>query len=135
MLRAARSARRRQSLLLLVLEALRDGAVERGFAARGIDWPVCERVSPARDPGPRESDELHRLALAGLEPDRIAGRNVELHSVRLCPVEGERAVRLEEVVVAPDLNRPISEVGDRDGDGLAALVEDDRTLGRHHFPG
>src|SRR6056297_3077144 len=64
-------------------------------------------------------------ALAGLEADGRARRDVEPHAAGLVTVEGEGLVGLEEVVVAADLDRPVAGIGDLEGDGGLALVEDE----------
>ena len=67
----------------------------------------------------------HRPALARLEADRRARRDVETVAVGGPAVEHQGAVGLEEVVVAADLDRPVAGVRDRQLDGGAALVERD----------
>jgi hypothetical protein len=64
-------------------------------------------------------DQLDLAGLAGLEPHRGAGRDVEAETASLVALEIQRPVGLEEVVVRTDLDRPVAGVGHLQLDGLA----------------
>lgn len=65
----------------------------------------------SRDPLlPPNLHQLHRPPLSRLKAHSRAGRNIEALAVRQLAVEQERGVRLEEVVVRPDLDRTVAEV-------------------------
>jgi len=55
-------------------------------------------------------DEDHTLFFAWLEPNGSSGRNIQAHAIRGSSVEMERAISLEKMVVAADLNWPIAKV-------------------------
>src|SRR6185437_2515506 len=59
---------------------------------------------------PAELDEVHLPLVAGLDPYRQAAGDVEMHAHSLRPIEVERAVDFEEVVVRSDLNRPVARI-------------------------
>src|SRR5438045_7108660 len=80
-----------------------------------------------------EGHEVHRPGLPGLEADRRAGRDVEAKAAGLLPVEHQRRVGLEEMIVAADLHRPVAEIGDAHLESLPAGIELDLAGGRHHF--
>src|SRR5207248_4808166 len=86
----ARGSGSRRLLRLLVSEAARDGTVERASTARGVDRSVGERIPAPRDLRSGQGNELHRLPLARLESDGVAGRHVEPAPVRLRAVAGAR---------------------------------------------
>src|SRR4029077_5714261 len=82
-----------------------------------------------------ERDELHLAGLAGLEPHRGAGRNVEPHAAGLLALELQRRVGLEEMVVRADLDRTVAGIGDRERHGLAAGIELDLAVLDEEFTG
>ena len=65
------------------------------------------------------------LGLSGLEADRGAGGNVEMHAERCGAVEVERLVCFEKMIMAADLDRTVTGVHCLDGDFLSAGVEFD----------
>src|SRR3954468_23366264 len=69
--------------------------------------------------------EVDHTGLARLEPDGGAGRDVQPEAPRLLPVEGQRRVRLEEVIVRADLDRPVAGIRHVEGDRISALVQVD----------
>ena len=75
-------------------------------------------------------DDGHGLGLAGLESHGRSRGDVETHAVGPFAIEHECAIGLDEVIVAPDLNRPIAGVGDLKTDALAPVVRDDLALAR-----
>src|SRR6185312_762895 len=81
--------------------------------------PGLEAVALARSEIGRQP---HRARLAGLEAHRRAGSDVEPHALGALAVELQRLVGLEEMVVAADLDRPVTGVGDLDRDRIALLV-------------
>src|SRR5262249_43805476 len=96
---------------------------------------IRQRVATAGDAGAGEGDELNPLALSRLKAHRRPGGDVEPHAVSFAPVEAERAVGLEKMVVTAHLNWPIAGIGDGDLDGLAAVVEGDFPRRRPHLSG
>src|ERR1700677_2625017 len=73
----------------------------------------------------RERDQRHLAGLAGLEPHRGSGRDVEPHAARLLALELQRRIGLEEMIMAADLDRAVTRIGDRERHGLAVNVEYD----------
>src|SRR3954454_3729445 len=71
--------------------------------------------------------QIDAPGLPWFEPDCRPSRNVETEAPRLFPVEGQRAVRLEEMIVGTDLDRPVAGIGDLQADGFAAVVQGDLT--------
>src|SRR5690348_11907132 len=80
-------------------------------------------------------DEAHRARLARLEAHRRAGGNVEAAAARAVPVEAERGVGLEEMVMRADLDRPVAGIGDLDLDRCPAGIELDLAGLRDDFTG
>src|SRR5437773_1669239 len=97
-----------------------------------VHWTARPAVAAADDPRAGNRDERDRLRLAWLEPHRGACRDIEAHPVGRAPVEHERAVCLDEVIVAADLNRTIAAVGDLKIHRLPSRVEDDLAVARDH---
>src|SRR3954468_7109628 len=97
-------------------------------------------VEPVDGPRARVGNERDVARLPRLEPHRRPGRDVEPHAARLAAVEAQGLVGLEEVVVRADLDRPVAGVGDLEGDGRAALVQEDVAVrgddlaGNHYLP-
>ena len=77
---------------------------------------------------PGNLDERDAFGFARFESHRSARRYVQASAGRGLPIELERPIRLREVIVAADLNRPIAEVGDFDLNRLTARV-DENVLG------
>ena len=73
-------------------------------------------VHPQHLAGAAVRRQRHLLGVARLEANGGPGRNVEVHPEGLRPIELQRPVRLEEVKVAADLDRPIARVGGPQGD-------------------
>jgi hypothetical protein len=73
----------------------------------------------------RNLDQRHRLRIAGLEAYCRPRRDVEAVPVRLNAIKLEQRIRLDEVIVTTNLNRPIALVGNTQLATLAAGVESD----------
>ena len=58
-----------------------------------------------------DGDEAHGSALAGLEANGGASRDVQPVAFRLRSLELERRIGLEEMIVRADLDRPIAGIG------------------------
>src|SRR5215471_6320300 len=84
-----------------------------------------EIVAATDDTSTGDRDERDGLRFAGLESHGRAGGDVEAHAVRRFPVEHESRVRLDEVVMTADLDRPVAAVRDRQPSDVASLVGDD----------
>ena len=99
-----------------------------------------QAVEPVDHPAAAVGDQLDLLDVAGLEPHRCAARQVQPHAVRLHAVEDQRPVDLEEVVVRPDLHRPVARVVDAQRHDGQARVElevgpvEDVFAGNHVLP-
>src|SRR5476649_2672885 len=57
-----------------------------------------------------ERHQLHIAGLAGLEPHRGAGGDVEPHAAGFLAVEFQRRIGLEEMIVRADLDRAVAGV-------------------------
>src|SRR5262245_43014075 len=83
----------------------------------------------------RQCDQRHLARLAGLEPHRGSGRDVEPHAARLGAVEFERRVGFEEMIVRAHLDRSVAGIRHRQGHGPAASIELDLALLDEVFAG
>src|ERR1700722_10569586 len=105
------------------------------FRKSGLRFSVrkCDALKLAHDGGAEAEDlaragewnERHVAGLARLEAHRRAGRDIEAHAARLLALEGQGRIGLEEMIVAADLNGPVTRIRDRDRHGLAARIERD----------
>ena len=88
----------------------RSRARRSASALIGLAPPIAfgEAVQPEQLAGAAELGEHHLLRLSGREAHGGACRNVEMHAEALRPVEIERLVGLEEMIVAADLDRPVA---------------------------
>src|SRR5688572_3477199 len=77
--------------------------------------------------------QRHVAFLARLEADRCSGGYVQTHAARLLPVEAERLVGLEEMVVAADLDWAIARIGDLQRDRRQTAVELDHAFAGDDF--
>src|SRR5262249_30620235 len=98
------------------------------------DRPAGERVAAADDPGAGDRDERHRLRLARLEADRGPGGDVGGHAVGEIPIELQRAVHFDEVIVAPHLDWTVATVRDRDPRRLTLGIQLDLSGHGQYFP-
>lgn len=103
-----------------------------GLGAREVDLAGGEPVAAPDDAVAADLDHGHGLGVAGLEAHAGAGRDVEPVAVRGGPVELELRVRLDEVVVAADLDRPVPLARDLEPDAPAPLVQRDAALDDDH---
>jgi hypothetical protein len=139
----ARDCRRRDGAL--ASDRFRRQRDVRKAGGRGCRYgalSVCHRVVVAELPeeaiaAPYASraanvDERDRLALARLEADGGAGGDVQAAEEGEVAIEGQMAIRLGEVVVRPDLDGPVAEIGDGQADArpTRAAVELDGRAGR-----
>src|ERR1700722_10122150 len=77
-----------------------DAFLQAGLAGVRVVEPAHDQaVEPIDHSPPAIRDQLDFLDVARLEASRSAARQVETHAVRLDPVEDERLVGLEEVVM------------------------------------
>src|SRR5882672_3132004 len=90
------------------------GRCERLASARAIELAADEAVAARDDPVADERHEVDVAGVAGLEADGGARGDVEPLPVGGEAIESESAVRFSEVVMRPDLDRPITGVRDRD---------------------
>jgi hypothetical protein len=73
---------------------------------RAIDQPIM----PKDPPRTAERHQRNFLLLAWLKANSRAGRNIQSHPSGCLPLEYESAIDFEKVIVAADLNRPITRV-------------------------
>jgi hypothetical protein len=85
-------------------------APARRASSVGTVGERCQAVHLARA---GERHERHDLLVARLEAHGRPRGNIEPHAPCLGAVEGQRLVRLEEVVVRPHLDRPVPRIRDR----------------------
>src|SRR5436190_741667 len=90
---------------------------------------VRQGIPTANHPAAGNLDQRDRLRLARLEADGGSGGNIQPEPVRRAAIERERAIGLDEVIVAADLDRPIAAVDDGQRPGGASFVEHDRCSG------
>src|ERR1051326_7559234 len=79
--------------------------------------------------------ELHDPRLTWLEAYGCSGRDTQAEASCLFPIEAERVVGLVEVIMRADLDRPVSSVGDLEGDGRSAGVQLDVARARENLTG
>ncbi len=103
--------------------------------AAQIHRPGREVVAAADGAAAADLHERHGLGVAGLEAHRRAGGDVEAAAVRQLAVERELGVRLNEVVVAADLDGAVPLARDLESDAAAALVESHAPLDDDHGTG
>src|SRR3954469_24270772 len=99
--------------------------------ARSVQWAVDGVGEPVDRPGPRHRNQPDGPAVTRLEPDGGTGGDVEVEPAGCGPVELQGPVRLEEMEVRADLDRPVAGVGDLRLEDLAALVAEDGLLRQH----
>src|SRR5438477_5008600 len=75
----------------------------------------------------------HLLGLARLEANRGPRRDIEMHAERRRPVEVERPVGFEKMVMATDLNRTVAGIHDLDGRLQSTRIELDLSVIRDNF--
>ena len=97
-----------------------------------LDAARREVVPPADDLVPANLDQRDRLRVAGLEAHRRARGDVQTQAVGLGAVELQLGIRLDEVVVRPDLDRPVALARHLQLDPLPVLVDGDLPRDRHH---
>src|SRR5581483_5049011 len=88
---------------------------------------------PAHPPRSGISDEPHLTRLPRLEARRGTGRDVEAEAARLLAVELQCCIRLVEMVVRADLDRPVAGIGDGQSYGRSAGIHLDVAGGRNDF--
>src|SRR5229473_2364611 len=106
-----------------------------GAGARGgiVERTIDEAVQPGDVPGAADRHELNLPLVARLEPHGGASGDVQPHAVGALAVEGQPAVRLEEMAVRPNLHGPIAAVLDREGRRRAPLIDFDLAVGEEVF--
>mmetsp|Transcript_16672 Transcript_16672/g.67230 ORF Transcript_16672/g.67230 Transcript_16672/m.67230 type:complete len:869 (-) Transcript_16672:47-2653(-) len=121
--RARDAARRRRAL---ELEAERGGFVQHARLPLFGGDAVDEAVARFDDLGAADRDERDRLGVARFEANRRPGRHVEPLAIRGGAIEGQRAVRFDEMIVRSHLDRPVARVDDAQLYALAAGRQLDR---------
>src|SRR5215475_8544170 len=115
------------------------------YAARLISWGICSPLQWAHDCA---GEAMHQARttignqrdlarLTWLEAHRRPGRDVQAATERSPSVEVEGRVGLGEMIVTSDLDRPVTGVGNREGNDRSPLVQNDlarcwNDLSGHH---
>ena len=73
-------------------------------------------------------NECHRAGFTGFEANRRSGRDVQPLAIGGRTIELQLRVGLDEVVVAADLDRPVTQVDDFQFDGLPFGIEFQRLV-------
>ena len=100
-------------------------ALQCGFLSGSGNFAAREVVTAANDFLARDFYELHSLGFAGLKTNRRSRRDVEAFAIGRAAIKLQRAVRLDEMVVAADLNRSVAEIRDGNFHRRATDVEFD----------
>jgi len=83
--------------------------------ARLIKRTIDQSVMPKHSPRATEVYQRYFFRFSGLKAHGGAGRNVQSHPSRRLPIEHESAINLKKVIVAADLNWPITRVFHQNG--------------------
>src|SRR4029077_807164 len=73
---------------------------------------MCEPINPIGHAIAADRDQCHPLVFARLKPHRGSSRNLQPKPIGSLTIKSQRAIRLEEMTMRPDLNRPITGIGD-----------------------
>src|SRR5262249_41864376 len=96
-------------------------------------------IESRHNPLPAIRHQRHAARLPRLEADGCARGDVEAHAAGTLAVEGEGRVRLVEMIVRADLDRPVAGIGDLDRHRRLAGVQRDlagrrQDFARYHGP-
>ena len=116
-------------------EPLLAGSSKRlGFYVWIIKTAIHQSIDPIGHTIASYRDQRHPLVFSRLKPHRGSSRNLQSKPIGLLTIEPQRAIRLEEMTMRPDLNRPITGIGNNQLNRLTAfernnvaLTEDDFT--------
>ena len=92
-------------------------------------------VEPEHEPCAAVRHEPHFARLTRLESHGGSSRNVEAISDGFDSIERERGVRLGEMKVTANLNRPVAGVRDRDNEGGPVRIQENLASSGKKFPG
>ena len=73
---------------------------------------MCESIDSIGHAIAADRDQRHPLVFARLKPHCSAGRNLQATPIGLFTIKPQRTIRLKEMTMRPDLNRPITGIGD-----------------------
>ena len=97
--------------------------------------PSRQGVEAGQFAAAAETDERDLFALAGLKSDGGAGGNVEAHAERRRPIEFQRLVHFEEMIMRADLDRAIAGIDHGERGSRPAGVELDFAFGGENCAG
>src|SRR5438105_292804 len=83
---------------------------ERGFLSRARKNSGGKVVSSRDSAFAGDFNQTNGFRLAWLEADRSARRNVQTFAVGLGAIELERGIRFDEMIMAADLDGPVTEI-------------------------
>src|SRR6185295_17424771 len=123
------------NLIFLLDEALLASSSHGlGLHMRIVEPPMCEPINPIGHTIAADRDQCHPLVFAWLKPHRGSSRNLQAKPIGLFTIKPQRAICLEEMTMRPDLNRPITGIGNENLNYLTvferhnvAFTEDDFT--------
>ena len=103
-------------------------ALYRSLSQRGIGYCAADQaVAAVNHATTSKLGQLHFLFFARLKAHRRAGRMVKPQAERRGAIERERPIGFEEVVVAADLDGPVTGIFDDEAKRAAAGIREDRS--------
>src|SRR5579859_5812577 len=103
-------------------ESFRFCPLQGRLPARCRDLAIGQIIPTANDSAARNFNQIHCFSFTRLKTDGGSRWNVEPFSVSLSAIESKRRIGFNEMVMAADLNRAISQVRDRQGRTFATRV-------------
>src|SRR6185295_2165533 len=100
------------SLTFLLDESLLAGS-SHGLRlyTRIVEAALHQSIDPIGHAIAADRDQCHPLVFARLKPHRGSSRNRQPPPIGLFTIKPQRAIRLEEMTMRPNLNRPITGIG------------------------
>lgn len=95
-----------------IAEALLLDAFQRDLLSFGRNFAAGEVVTATYDFLPGDLHQLHSFDFAGFKTNGGAGGNVEAFAIGRAAIKLQRCVRLDEVVVAANLDWAVAEIRD-----------------------
>jgi hypothetical protein len=112
------------------------GRFRKGSRAdlRIIEFSTGQAVNAVDDPVSPERHKRDALFFPGLEPNRRSGRHLKPETEGFLTIKAQGTVDFKEMAVRPDLNGPVTSVGDRHVNCLPSFERHDIALAQQHFP-